>query len=274
VRRRLWPATIAVAVLAAAPVARADSKANAVLADAKAATRAVSTLTADLTLSHKPPGKSAMRSATGSVKLKRPNLANIRLSGAFPTTLVSNGTRIWTPRPGSTEYVQTTADPEGTNIEVLWALPINFFFNPSVDVFELPAGASFRRLPDRKVGALNYRILEAGTGSATSPRVTLYVGPDRLLHRVVTEVKGGAVSDATLRNVRTGVKLADADFQPPVGAVRTVTGPRRTGPAIPRGPAGPPAPRFSAPTPTGGTVSLEETLKGKKAVLINFWFST
>lgn len=33
-----------------------------------------------------------------------------------------------------------------------------------------------------------------------------------------------------------------------------------------------PAPDFSLPTPSGGTVSLKDALKGRKALLVNFWF--
>ena len=35
---------------------------------------------------------------------------------------------------------------------------------------------------------------------------------------------------------------------------------------------GKPAPLFSIPGPKGGTVDLAQTLRGKKAILVNFWF--
>lgn len=37
-------------------------------------------------------------------------------------------------------------------------------------------------------------------------------------------------------------------------------------------PVGKKAPAFSLPNPKGGTIALQNTLKNKKAVLVNFWF--
>jgi hypothetical protein len=37
-------------------------------------------------------------------------------------------------------------------------------------------------------------------------------------------------------------------------------------------PVGQSAPAFSLPSPTGKQVALSATLKGKKALLLNFWF--
>ena len=104
----------------------------------------------------------------------------------------------------------------------------------------------------------------------------LFIAPSKLVTRmdmVLTQGGQSAKLDAVLKNVKVDPPLADAAFAfaPPKGA--TLFKP----PSLDDYnknllPVGSAAPRFALSSPTGGKVALDDILKGKKAVLVNFWF--
>jgi peroxiredoxin/outer membrane lipoprotein-sorting protein len=70
-------------------------------------------------------------------------------------------------------------------------------------------------------------------------------------------------------NLNASLGTADFSWTPPAGAVDLATKKPRPSPFLKVGEA---APLGSLKTPDGRPMSLEEALRGKKALLVNFWF--
>jgi hypothetical protein len=101
----------------------------------------------------------------------------------------------------------------------------------------------------------------------------MYIGPDKRLVRSVLTMKQGdqsATFGATLTNVKVGTLMRAAAFayEPPRTA-KPYQPPDFEANLVPVGKKAPP---FLLPTPAGGTLALEDAVKGSRATLINFWF--
>lgn len=265
------------ALLALAPAGYADQKADALLRQVAAKTKATKTLSADLQMTMRPPtGQGQTVKSAGSVRLMKPNYARITLTGGpLAQTIASDGKSLYLLNPGN-QYQKRDADPQGRNISALWALPIAYFFNPTLDSF-----APFGRDPDTKVRYAGRQTvggaamdLVALTGDKPMPHtITLFIGPDKLFHRVRVDLKQGSETaryEAAFTNLRAGKPLTAASFAyTPPKTAKLHEPPDLNAKLVP---VGSKAPAFDLPTPAGGKLALENTLKDKKAVLVNFWF--
>jgi outer membrane lipoprotein-sorting protein len=276
-KRTLLP-LLGAASLAAllAPGARADEKADALLKQVAEKTRATKTLSADLTLSMQRPDGGQNMNAQGTVKLMKPNYAHIAVKGAgMPQVMASTGKDFYVLLPDN-QYQKTAATPGGSNINLLWAMPIAYFFNPGT-----AALAPFGQGPDVKTSYLGPQTVNgtkmeavAVTGEKPIPhKITMMIGPEKLFRQVRVELtQEGQTTryEAALNNLKTGAPMTAAAFAyTPPKTAKLYEAPNLEKNLVA---VGKKAPAFALPTPQGGTLALENTLKDKKAVLVNFWF--
>jgi outer membrane lipoprotein-sorting protein len=268
-----WGGAALLAPLGAAPV-RADARADALLKEVARAERSTRTLSADLVMSQSAQGQTIK--VTGKVRLKKPNLARIVYGPPLSQTIASDGKTVWALMTASNQYTQQPVDAKGSAIQTFLAVPITLFFDPaSLGPLGKVAQAHTRYVGQERIGGQSFQVVELTNSQPFAYKLKLYVGSDRLVRRAALAVPQGKQTThltAALSNVRTDLPLATASFafQPP----KTAQAAQESDDASKLIPVGKQAPQFSLPTPTGGHVALAEALKGKKAVLVNFWFAT
>ncbi|HVG28664.1 MAG TPA: redoxin domain-containing protein [Pyrinomonadaceae bacterium] len=265
--------SITCALLAGAQNAPKDGRADALLAEATAASRGAQTLAADLEVSWKTPGK-PLRKSAGTVRLMKPNFARVVVAGDYDDldTLASDGRTVYTLHD-PTRYTKAAADPQGKNVDSpWWALPVRHFFTQSVNPFgpAPDATAKTRYVGEEIVEGETFQVVEVA-GEKPMPYVArFHVGADRLIRRSVVEFgqgERGASFRAKLTNVRVDQRMSKSSFRyaPPATA-------RPDDLSAKLLPVGQAAPQFTLPTPDGGTIALDDVRKGRKATLINFWY--
>ncbi len=244
--------------LFAGTAARADEKTDALLRDVERATKAIPSLSADLVvtlttqnLSAPPPQATKSKqtdpnfsggndpiafSYSGTVKLKRPNLARIDLPDPIRQIIDCDGTTLWTLLP-SNEYVKTPADPQGKNLGAY--APVLMFFAPetirTAGVLLAPPATTAENFTARYLGKERVKQKEEHTRTAQdgvdgsrefdvvevrrlrpSPQAfRLYINGDKMVTRFVTEIRRGnllTIQDVALVNVKTGVNFSDSEF--------------------------------------------------------------
>src|SRR5437762_1357852 len=123
-RRAGWlAALLAVALAAGARPARADEKAEAILARCRAATAKLQSLKADLWLTQGP------NALIGTVTLKKPNKAWIQVSGIGPDRIVSDGKTLLVYVPSKHQCLKMEPGADGSRIPAV-AGPVGVFFLP------------------------------------------------------------------------------------------------------------------------------------------------
>jgi outer membrane lipoprotein-sorting protein len=239
-----------------------DPRTAALLQRVQAAYRRANTLTADFTYSVTSVKRQQI--VEGSLKLKRPNLARVTYTTlrepAYPNLIASDGKRIYTFTPdsfnratrrfrnvpfraalgvkqasgavaGGGTITSAPAAPDGGNIHLWDATPVQAFFDPTAAI----RGTLFVADPNtlqyegtQTLDGVTFRVLRhhyengniaGGEQSAFDQR--LYIGPDDLIHQYVLEFRSGGrpgVQVVRLRNIRVNTPLRNADFAftPPV----------------------------------------------------------
>jgi outer membrane lipoprotein-sorting protein len=266
--------TIAICFQGLAP-AYADEKTDALLKEVETATKAAKTLTAELSLSQSAQGQS-MKS-TGTIKLKKPNMARISLGKPVGQTIASDGKDLFTLRDGMNQYQKMAPGAFGSNIQALWALPINVFFAGGL-VENLGIGglkfANPALVGNEKRDGTEYQVLQTVNGPDGAQKFRFFVAPSKLITGVAIEMKQGQNTikyDAFLSNVKVGQEIANANFTfvPPATA-KLYEAPNYEAKLLK---AGVEAPPFELKSPKDGSpISLGKALDGRKAVLVNFWF--
>jgi outer membrane lipoprotein-sorting protein len=250
--------------------ARADEKADALIQASREATTRIETLQADLDL------KLGDRAITGKVVAKRPNLLRLEMKGYPMELVVSDGKTHYTYMPAQNEY-QKRELSGGTVGGVVpgWVYPVSAFLNP-VGIGQALAGATRTYKGRETVAGREYDVIEVVYPVPSERTLRWYISPeDKLVHRVVNTPKDPKASPiiAEMTNIRTGAPVAaDAFVWTPPATAKLYAPPTLADYEKMLVPVGMPAPSFDLSTPGGGRLSLENALKGKKAVLVNFWF--
>lgn len=274
------PAFAAALVLIGAltPAARAaDEQAEKLLGEVKAATAAIQTLTATIETKRSFRGQETV--TTTAIKLKRPNLMLVETSAG---TVTSSDGKSLINLLSNKQFLKSEVDAAGTRLAA--PAPLHGFFHH--DRLVGPAYLA-KHAGAQRVGDHEYQVLEIvrnpdapKTAAIPITPVTtrLYIGADRLIHRVVSEIdlkeNGISKSESTLRELKVNAPLDVEVF-----AYKLPADAKAYQPPAPRDyaanllPVGQPAPDFLLPTPEGTDLKLSGALKGKKAVLINFWFT-
>jgi outer membrane lipoprotein-sorting protein len=272
-RRTLLLCGGALLAATAASPSRADDQSDALLKQVETATAATQTLTADLELTQKAKdeaGHDVNQKFQGAVKLKKPNLARIYVSmgpGNAQTT-ASNGKALYFTF--GNQFMKNTPGAKGENIQAMWAFQVPIFFGAGVKSL---GDATTKYLGKETVDGTEYEVISLVPKQMEGQQMKLYVSPDKLVTRLVMDVDASGQKmqvGAALKNVKRNVVLDDTAFAytPP----KTATLYKQPDYNAMLVPVGKPAPKFDLLRPEGGKISLENTLKAKKAVLVNFWF--
>ena len=248
-----------------------DQELDPVLERAAAASRLSRTLSGDILLTWRTAG--VTHQTKGTVQLAKPNLGRITLQGDYPEVLlVSNGQTRYLAS-SEDEFEEAPMDKEGARLDSpWWGLPFRFFFTQSVN----PFGAT----PDKTA---TYGEAGLHPGDSASPLSVLVKGNSPMgayIEKLAFNAKGdlvgssvqfgegpnAALFQAMLTNVRHG-KISGTSFHfvPKAGqaAISSTDGML---------PLGATAPVFSLRTPEGKLITLDQELRGKKGLLVNFWY--
>jgi len=245
---------------------RADEKADKLVQEVTAKSATLRTLSGRVTIFQVADGKRV--ASSGTFYLKKPNRALITLKGGpLAMTLASDGVSMTTCF--GNQYMKTTADPRGKNINVGWAYPITMFFDPVGAMLQMGKG-------DRSLGAT-----ETIDGLACSTvlfrdgdnSVKIYVGPDRVLRHALMEMKQGD------KKYSLGADLADVRINAPVTAAQLAFNlpknakkyeqPDYNAKLIAVGKF---AEKFDMAALDQDRLTFDDAARGKRAVLVNFWF--
>lgn len=259
-------------MVVASTMAGADTKADAVLKELLATYKDAKTMTADVQYVLKQ-GEKILMKESGTLKAMKPNLLLLQMGGKIGQTIASDGSSMWIYMQQQNQYMKREADPQGKGI---FPLPlVQVFFQPTAESLTLMGemkSVTTRVLGNRTIDGKMYRVLElSGAGPGT---LRYFIGPDNLIHRMTVTMTSGSnttVTEFSLPNLKVGADLTASAFafKPPEEATEFNPNASMEAGLLP---VGKEAPNFTLPTPTGGRVSLTEALKGKKALLINFWF--
>jgi outer membrane lipoprotein-sorting protein len=274
-------ASLSLTVCQAAPVKKqankqSDRQAGAVLQRSAAVYKKAIALQASLTGTMSAGGQN--QTFEMQVRLKKPNLLRVEMGEPQPMEVVSDGANMWALMKSRDQYTKSPADPTGRRLAPFPMISV--FYARSVDelkatLFE-DARTSVRYVGKKTVDGRTYDVLEAtrsmrGTGTS---KTTVHVAPNGLAERVSVASKFGDQQQTmtmVLKNVKLDPPLTAADFKfnpPQTARLMDPSAGMDAGLVA----VGAEAPKFTIPDPQGGDVSLEHTLKDKKAVLINFWF--
>jgi len=266
---RLRLVILAVASLSTVPT-RADEQAEAILEKSAAKAHTTQWLSAEIEMSWQTPGQPLKRSM-GSVKLMKPNYARINLRGdSALRVLASDGTTVYT-MPDASTYKVTLADESGANIdEPWWGLPFRYFFTQSFNPFgpKPDIGAKTSYVGEEVFQGQKLRVVEVNGEKPMVYRTRLYISQQYIVLRTIVKFGDGAFFEAAISNVRTDRPFTSAEFQfaPPITA--TLKEPAEAKMLA----IGEKGPEFSLRTFDDRTISLGAIRRGKKAILINFWY--
>lgn len=260
-----------VALLAAGPV-RPDEKSDALLKKARESVAAAKTLEADLVATMKIGGRESTNQ--GTVRLMKPNYGEIKLPGPNRSpgqTMVSTGKELFMSLDALKQYQKQPADPQGGDL-IGYTGPAGAMFLAPMTV---GVGGTTRYLGMEKVGNATYEVVEL-TRPGGQQVEKLYFGAKGRLEGSEMTLKTDqpnqiVVRSLWLKNIRldTPLKVEQFAYTPPAD-FKVYEPPDFNALLLP---VGKDAPSFRLPQPAGaGDLALEDTLKGKKAVLVNFWF--
>jgi outer membrane lipoprotein-sorting protein len=184
------------------------------LTQVREATARIETLQAGLE------GTAGGGSFSGTLLLKRPNLARIQITGQQGIKdflIASNGRDLWTYFPDQNKFVQSIPGPEGRNIQAYLADQVVLFFRPDM-IGVAGKGGSSTYAGSEKVDGISFDVIEVVTPGPPKTTVRYFVSPtDHIIQRVVikTEQKDGATSVrwASLKNVQVKPSVDESAFQ-------------------------------------------------------------
>jgi len=181
---RLGFASALLCLLVVAPVARADERADSLLREVEAATRALPSLGARMQVTLITQSLSARQGTSsqprqndsgfstgnepvsftysGTVKLQRPNFVRVELMAPVHQTIACDGKAVWTLLQ-SNEYVKNPADPQGKTPNSYG--PIQMFFAPE--------------------SARTAGVLMSTANSGVENFMTRYLGKERVVLKIV-----------------------------------------------------------------------------------------
>jgi outer membrane lipoprotein-sorting protein/peroxiredoxin len=257
--------------------ARADEKADALLAKAKAAYKSAKSLSATLTASTLQGTQKFEQSAT--VQLRKPNFARIKITSPQKASIMSDGKNVYILMADN-QYMKQPVEQGLGQVETMGGLPVALFLGH--DSYGLgtaklsDADVQTKYSGKETVAGASYDVLTISGKSPFVHTVKVYIGADGLIGRTVSEIsvqntKGAETSE--LKDQKLNAVPATTSFAVALPKdAKLFTPPTDADYAAKLVAVGKPAPVFALPTPTGGTVSLTDSAADHKAVLVNFWF--
>ena len=280
--RGVFSVSIPLSLLATASLSvggvHADVKGEELLAKSKLAFKNASALTGTLSI-HSVQNGTAIDS-TGPLRMKKPAMGFLKLSSPVDTTYASNGKLVYAILP-TNQYLKESVSGGGLKNFGLLAAQIGLFYGLDKTAF---VDLSDPKLHPTYVGKemLRGASFDVMKVSGTKPfafKMKLYVSSaNSLITRTVldADIQGNKLEQTIeILNLKLNPALTDSSFVVtlPRGAKPYVQAKAEQDPYEAKLIAvGKTAPAFSLPDPKGGTVSLAESLRGKKAVLVTCWF--
>lgn len=258
---------------------RADKFGEALLQECIAAEMRTQGIKAHFT--HQFSQRGELRVQTGTLLLKKPNLAHIlvvsdRQEKASRVVIHSDGRRFVTYSSADNVFSEESADPSGGNVARNNLFETYLFFDPDQLNRIRESFTGVRTAGRITVGGTNCRILQfQGNPDLT---LKLYIGPEGLL-RGAAKVYRGERDETHLTQLRQDAGLTQAllRWKPPQGA-KTAEQVQASMAAQAQGqqaasllPIGRKAPVFTLPTANGGRISLAQAVSNHRALLLNFW---
>lgn len=188
--------------------ARADEKTERLLGEVRAAYQKAQTLVADLVI-EEPRNDFRQGARIGTMRLKKPNLARVELSGE---TVVSNGKTLWHLYTRSNTFERMPADPPRLRSVLPWLLAGVLFYDSAFLDPRSRSAATVRALEPRAIDGASCQVVEIVQKGPRPLQTTLYIGPDRLIRRSVASMGSSFIVDVTLKNVQADRPLAESVF--------------------------------------------------------------
>ncbi len=243
--------------------ASADEKGTATLKAAYKKLHEAKTLTFDLAITMA--GPMGPIQWTGTARAMKPNFARIELKGNFAQSFYADGKDYFMLANSRATKLPLEAKPK--ELQGVWEGELDAFFGGE----ELLGKLTATFVEDKKVDGVDCVVVKAVMKSPDRTAIYTIGVADSMIRQMtllVTTPEGEReVQSSKLSNVKLNGELKAADF--------AYTGPKpveRPSPAAGLLPVGQSAPDFILPLPGAGNLGLTEARKGKKAVLINFWF--
>jgi len=201
--------------------------------------------------------KAARRSYT--VRAMRPNFY---WAESDNQVMLNDGQDAWIYYPQLKRYGRFMKEESGMLIPLLSGFEM---YSPPKDW-----KPKYERLERGTLGGQDALVLVSEPKEMPGLRLRLFVDPVTYLPLGQEQITGTSVVRTTYRDVRFDRKFTAADFvfSPPEDAVNQDKNPRKLELLSP----GEAAPKFDMPNPKGGRLSLDSLLKGKKGLVVNFWF--
>jgi outer membrane lipoprotein-sorting protein len=265
-------ALLLVATMSAKPTA-ADEKGSAVLKEAFKKLGEAKTMTADVSAVMDAPGAPAPMKLKGTVAAMKPNFFRWDMQGPGAQSFYADGKSYYIYISQINQYVKQALAAKPTELPGMWEGEVDAFFGGEKNAEKVEAMLT----GSEKVGEVDCDVVKVEIKDPDRTATYSIGKSDRLIYKAVLMFPLGNGRTATQTNTLSNIKLnvkkkaADFEFKPPAGA-KLFERPQENDFEASLLPVGKPAPDFELPTPTGGRLSLSDARKGKKAVLINFWF--
>jgi outer membrane lipoprotein-sorting protein len=262
-------ATVMVCLPVISFAARADERGTAILRAAFQKMHNARTLSAEISTRVEMPGR-APSATQGKVLAMKPNYLRVEMKGRNAPLYVADGKNYYSYADGQPVYFKMPLDKNPTELNGQWEGEIDGFFGGAKNLSRLSA----TYIRSEVVAGIDCHLVKAEMKNPN--RVVVYaVGKkDSLIHRAEMEMHLGEsqVSKQTnrLTNIRLNIALTARNFafNPPKTA-KLYEPPNYEAKLVP---VGQEAPNFTLPSPAGGQIALSEALRGKKALIVNFWF--
>jgi outer membrane lipoprotein-sorting protein len=264
-------ALVGAALLTLGGVASADQKSDALFQKAREALSSARTLEAEVVQRFEAGDQKG--GYTANVRLMKPNLGEvvIKPEGGRPgETTISDGKNLYRIMPGQKQYMRMPANPKGVGGLAGFFMPLKAFFEPEA----LAAGAGHKSAGMKEVDGKSYEVVQFTSSQPPEGPTRYYFDENGLLAGMEIDLKDGpreGIFRLWLKNLRLNAPLTEKQFAytPPAGFKLHDPFAELNAALLKVGTS---APDFRLPQPDGGNLSLSGVRKGKKAVLINFWF--
>lgn len=271
-RETLW--RLAIVVLLALSVTMssgAQEPAQVFVREMAQAARNQRTLDADILFTWKT--STGVKTASGTIRLMKPNYALIRLTGDYPLrVLASDGTTRYLASDDNS-YTQEPVDPRGEKIDTpWWGFPFRFFFVQSLNPFATAPHSTEQldTVVSESIDGREFHILQVhGVGPMGEYKAQFFFYRNVLERAIVqfgTKTRTG-VFEAKLSNVHVNAPYSARSFH-----FAPVAGQRPTSISSGMLSIGEKAPDFTLPTPEGKQLRLSAQREGKRGTLVNFWY--
>jgi outer membrane lipoprotein-sorting protein len=254
----------------AGAAARADERSDAVIARYKALAAKSTTMSADVALTMTVGGEK--QSLTVRTRARKPASVDLTLIGPGNEKLqrmISNGKTGWMIMEAQKQYMKAPRPMDSAGLQGLVGLPVAAFLKPA----SLTDGRNWTYVGAQPRNGKSYTVLSFKTAGEPSMEGKVYFDATGLLVGMDQTVKAGQQSiqqSFWLKNVKLNVPLTAQSFAftPPAG-YQKFEEPDYDKSLLAVGAT---APEFQLARPGGEHLALSDSLKGKKAVLVNFWF--